>query len=40
MKRGLLKELGESFSLIALSAVTLGLWTGAGLLVVHLLGGP
>jgi len=38
VKGTLLKEVGESFSLIALSALTLGLWTGVGLLMVHLLG--
>jgi hypothetical protein len=38
MNGALLKEVGESFSLLLLSAGVMGLWVGLGLLMVNLLG--
>jgi hypothetical protein len=38
MDQRLLKEVGESFSLLLLSAAVMGLWVGLGLLVVGVLG--
>lgn len=38
MDRMLLKEVGESFSLLLLSAGVLSVWVGLGLLMVHVLG--
>jgi hypothetical protein len=38
MNQTLLKEVGESFSLLLMSAGVMGMWVGLGLLMVNLLG--
>ena len=38
MNETLMKEVGQSFSLLILSGVVMGAWVGLGLLMVHLLG--
>lgn len=38
MNGTLMREMGQSFSLLILSGAVMGAWVGLGLLMVHLLG--